>query len=144
MDDKLVLTYFDELGAPFSIKASHLIRNNNPENSYLPGSSYSQSSSSQNDYLKLFSTIENYDLLSNQTNKKSGFSYSHSINQKNSLNLSFNKKNNYYSLESFSYDPIKSFVANGPSINYSFKEKELVTNLVFKRFSGLEPLDRSR
>ena len=36
MDDKLVLTYFDELGAPFSIKASHLIRNNNPENSYLP------------------------------------------------------------------------------------------------------------
>ena len=141
IDDKLVLTYFDELGAPFSIKASHLIRNNNPENSYLPGSSYSQSSSSQNDYLKLFSTIENYDLLSNQTTQKSGFSYALSLDPNNSFNLSLNEKN-YYSSLSTSYDPIKNFVSNGPSIKYSFKDKrDLVTVLVFQRFPGLEPLD---
>ncbi len=133
IDDKFVLTYFDELGAPFSIKASQLIRNNNPENSYLLGSSYSQSPSSENDYLKLFSTIENYDFLSKQTTQKSGFSYSHLINLNNSLNLSFNKKNNYYSLESFSYDPIKSFVSNGSSINYSFKDKRIGYGFSFSK-----------
>ena len=30
LGDKLFLTYFDELGAPFSINARQLVRNNNP------------------------------------------------------------------------------------------------------------------
>ena len=75
LGDKLFLTYFDELGAPFSINASQLVRNNNPENSYLPRFPNSQLPTSGNEYLQLFSTIENYDFLSNQTTQKSGFSY---------------------------------------------------------------------
>ncbi len=108
LGDKLFLTYFDELGAPFSINASQLVRNNNPENSYLPRFPNSQLPTSGNEYLQLFSTVENYDFLSNQTTQKSGFSYALSLDPNNSLNLSLNQ-NNYYSSLSTSYDPIKKF-----------------------------------
>ena len=122
LGDKLFLTYFDELGAPFSINASQLVRNNNPENSYLPRFPNSQLPISGNEYLQIFSSIENYDFLSNQTTQKSGFSYALSLDPNNSFNLSLNQKN-YYSSLSTSYDPIKNFVSNGPSIKYSFKDK---------------------
>ncbi len=132
IDDKLRLTYFDELGAPFSIKASQLVRNNNPENSYLPRFPNSQVPILENEYLQLFSSIENYDFLSNQTTQKSGFSYALSIDTNNSFNLSLNKKN-YYSSLSTSYDPIKNFVSNGPSIKYSFKDKRIGYGFSFSK-----------
>ena len=139
IDDKLFLTYFDELGAPFSINASQLVRNNNPENSYLPRFPNSQLPSSGNEYLQLFSTIENYDFLSNQTTQKSGFSYALSLDPNNSFNLSLNQKN-YYSSLSTSYDPIKNFVSNGPSIKYSFKDKRFGYGFSFsKGFQGWNP-----
>ena len=103
LGDKLFLTYFDELGAPFSINASQLVRNNNPENSYLPRFPNSQLPTSGNEYLQLFSTVENYDFLSNQTTQKSGFSYALSLDPNNSFNLSLNQKN-YYSSLSTSYE----------------------------------------
>ena len=139
LDDKLFLTYFDELGAPFSINASQLVRNNNPENSYLPRFPNSQLPTSGNEYLQLFSTVENYDFLSNQTTQKSGFSYALSLDPNNSLNLSLNQKN-YYSSLSTSYDPIKNFVSNGPSIKYSFKDKRFGYGFSFsKGFQGWNP-----
>ena len=139
LDDKLFLTYFDELGAPFSINASQLVRNNNPENSYLPRFPNSQLPTSGNEYLQLFSSIESYDFLSNQTTKKSGFSYALSLDPNNSLNLSLNQKN-YYSSLSTSYDPIKNFVSNGPSIKYSFKDKRFGYGFSFsKGFQGWNP-----
>ena len=139
IDDKLFLTYFDELGAPFSINASQLVRNNNPENSYLPRFPNSQLPTSGNEYLQLFSTVENYDFLSNQTTQKSGFSYALSLDPNNSLNLSLNQKN-YYSSLSTSYDPIKNFVSNGPSIKYSFKDKRFGYGFSFsKGFQGWNP-----
>ena len=139
IEDKLFLTYFDELGAPFSINASQLVRNNNPENSYLPRFPNSQLPTSGNEYLQLFSTVENYDFLSNQTTQKSGFSYALSLDPNNSLNLSLNQKN-YYSSLSTSYDPIKNFVSNGPSIKYSFKDKRFGYGFSFsKGFQGWNP-----
>ncbi|MEL0199523.1 MAG: S8 family peptidase, partial [Gammaproteobacteria bacterium] len=139
LGDKLFLTYFDELGAPFSISASQLIRNNNPENSYLPRFPNSQLPTSGNEYLQLFSTIENYDFLSNQTTHKSGFSYALSLDPNNFFNLSLNQKN-YYSSLSTSYDPIKNFVSNGPSIKYSFKDKRFGYGFSFsKGFQGWNP-----
>ncbi len=139
LGDKLFLTYFDELGAPFSINASQLVRNNNPENSYLPRFPNSQLPTSGNEYLQLFSTIENYDFLSNQTIQKSGFSYALSLDPNNSFNLSLNQKN-YYSSLSTSYDPIKNFVSNGPSIKYSFKDKRFGYGFSFsKGFQGWNP-----
>ena len=139
LGDKLFLTYFDELGAPFSINASQLVRNNNPENSYLPRFPNSQLPTSENEYLQLFSTIENYDFLSNQTTQKSGFSYALSLDPNNSFNLSLNQKN-YYSSLSTSYDPIKNFVSNGPSIKYSFKDKRFGYGFSFsKGFQGWNP-----
>ena len=139
LGDKLFLTYFDELGAPFSINASQLVRNNNPENSYLPRFPNSQLPTSGNEYLQLFSTIENYDFLSNQTTQKSGFSYALSLDPNNSFNLSLNQKN-YYSSLSTSYDPIKNFVSNGPSIKYSFKDKRFGYGFSFsKGFQGWNP-----
>ena len=139
LDDKLFLTYFDELGAPFSINASQLVRNNNPENSYLPRFPNSQLPTSGNEYLQLFSSIESYDFLSNQTTQKSGFSYALSLDPNNSLNLSLNQKN-YYSSLSTSYDPIKNFVSNGPSIKYSFKDKRFGYGFSFsKGFQGWNP-----
>ena len=139
LDDKLFLTYFDELGAPFSINASQLIRNNNPDNSYLPRFPNSQLPKSENEYLQLFSTIENYDFLSNQTTQKSGFSYAFSLDPNNSFNLSLNQKN-YYSSVSTSYDPIKNFVSNGPSIKYTFKDKRFGYGFSFsKGFQGWNP-----
>ena len=139
LGDKLFLTYFDELGAPFSINASQLVRNNNPENSYLPRFPNSQLPTSGNEYLQLFSTVENYDFLSNQTTQKSGFSYALSLDPNNSLNLSLNQKN-YYSSLSTSYDPIKNFVSNGPSIKYSFKDKRFGYGFSFsKGFQGWNP-----
>ena len=139
IDNKLFLTYFDELGAPFSINASQLVRNNNPENSYLPRFPNSQLPISGNEYLQLFSTIENYDFLSNQTTQKSGFSYALSLDPNNSFNLSLNQKNHYSSL-STSYDPIKNFVSNGPSIKYSFKDKRFGYGFSFsKGFQGWNP-----
>ena len=139
IEDKLFLTYFDELGAPFSINASQLLRNNNPENSYLPRFPNSQLPTSGNEYLQLFSSIESYDFLSNQTTQKSGFSYSLSLDPNNSLNLSLNQEN-YYSSLSTSYDPIKNFVSNGPSIKYSFKDKRFGYGFSFsKGFQGWNP-----
>ena len=139
LGDKLFLTYFDELGAPFSINASQLVRNNNPENSYLPRFPNSQLPTSGNEYLQLFSTVENYDFLSNQTTQKSGFSYALSLDPNNSFNLSLNQKN-YYSSLSTSYDPIKNFVSNGPSIKYSFKDKRFGYGFSFsKGFQGWNP-----
>ena len=139
LGDKLFLTYFDELGAPFSINASQLVRNNNPENSYLPRFPNSHLPTSGNEYLQLFSTVENYDFLSNQTTQKSGFSYALSLDPNNSLNLSLNQKN-YYSSLSTSYDPIKNFVSNGPSIKYSFKDKRFGYGFSFsKGFQGWNP-----
>ena len=139
IEDKLFLTYFDELGAPFSINASQLVRNNNPENSYLPRISNSQLPTSGNEYLQLFSSIESYDFLSNQTTQKSGFSYALSLDPNNSLNLSLNQEN-YYSSLSTSYDPIKNFVSNGPSIKYSFKDKRFGYGFSFsKGFQGWNP-----
>ena len=139
LGDKLFLTYFDELGAPFSINASQLVRNNNPENSYLPRFPNSHLPTSGNEYLQLFSTVENYDFLSNQTTQKSGFSYALSLDPNNSLNLSLNQKN-YYSSLSTSYDPIKNFVSNGPSIKYSFKDKRFGYDVSFsKGFQGWNP-----
>ena len=139
LGDKLFLTYFDELGAPFSINASQLVRNNNPENSYLPRFPNSQLPTSGNEYLQIFSSIENYDFLSNQTTQKSGFSYALSLDPNNSFNLSLNQKN-YYSSLSTSYDPIKNFVSNGPSIKYSFKDKRFGYGFSFsKGFQGWNP-----
>ena len=139
LGDKLFLTYFDELGAPFSINASQLVRNNNPENSYLPRFPNSQLPISGNEYLQIFSSIENYDFLSNQTTQKSGFSYALSLDPNNSFNLSLNQKN-YYSSLSTSYDPIKNFVSNGPSIKYSFKDKRFGYGFSFsKGFQGWNP-----
>ena len=139
LDDKLFLTYFDELGAPFSINVSQLLRNNNPENSYLPRFPNSQLPTSGNEYLQLFSTIENYDFLSNQTTQKSGFSYALFLDSNNSFNLSLNQKN-YFSSPSTSYDPIKNFVSNGPSIKYSFKDKRFGYVFSFsKGFQGWNP-----
>ena len=138
IDDKLFLSYFDELGAPFSINASQLIRNNNPENSYLPRFPNLQLPTSGNEYLQLFSSIESYDFLSNQTTQKSGFSYALSLDPNNSFNLSLNQKN-YSSLSTF-YDPIKNFVSNGPSIKYSFKDKRFGYGFSFsKGFQGWNP-----
>ena len=139
LGDKLFLTYFVELGAPFSINASQLVRNNNPENSYLPRFPNSQLPISGNEYLQIFSSIENYDFLSNQTTQKSGFSYALSLDPNNSFNLSLNQKN-YYSSLSTSYDPIKNFVSNGPSIKYSFKDKRFGYGFSFsKGFQGWNP-----
>ena len=139
LGDKLFLTYFDELGAPFSINASQLVRNNNPENSYLPRFPNSQLPTLENEYLQLFSAIENYDFLSNKTTQKSGFSYALSLDPNNSFNLSLNQKN-YYSSLSTSYDPIKNFVSNGPSIKYSFKDKRFGYSFSFsKGFQGWNP-----
>ena len=140
IDNKFSITYFDQMGAPFSIKAKQIVRNNNPENSYLPRFQNSHATTSRNEYLKLFSSFENYDFLSNQATQKSGFSYAHRINSRNFLNLSLNQKNDSYLSLTSSYDPINNFVSNGPSVNYSYKDKRIGYEFtISKGFQGWNP-----
>ena len=117
------------------LKAKQIVRNNNPENSYLPRFQNSHATRARNEYLKLFSSFENYDFLSNQATQKSGFSYAHRINSRNFLNLSLNQKNDSYLSLTSSYDPINNFVSNGPSVNYSYKAfrncKFITNSLIF-------------